>query len=138
MYQKDYILRMLEMMGDFIAAIMARIGKKDFKKASEMLENSYQTFLQSEASFFYNIPTEALSQTLLEKHNYTHNHLEILSELFLAEAELLFAEDKKEHSMQFYQKAKTLMEFLDKNSGNLSIQRSSNLSLIQNRIKELS
>lgn len=138
MYQKDYILRMLEMMGDFIAAIMARIRKKDFEKASEMLENSYQTLLQSDASFFYNIPAEALTQTLLEKHNYTYNHLEILSELFLAQAELLFAQNKKEQSRQCYQKAKTLMEFLDKNSGNLSIQRSSNLTLIQNRIKELS
>ena len=138
MYQKDYILRMLEMLGDFITAIMARIRKKDFEKATEMLENSYQTLLQTDASFFYSIPTHELTQTLLEKHNYTYNHLEILSELFLAEAELRYAEKKSTQSLQCYEKAEILMEFLDKNSGNLSIQRESNLTIIKNRIRELS
>jgi hypothetical protein len=35
MYQRDYILRMIEMLGDLIAAIMGSIKKVDYKQASE-------------------------------------------------------------------------------------------------------
>lgn len=137
MYQKDYILRMLEMLGDFIAAIFARMRRKDYEKAEELLENSYQTLLRTEASFFYIIPVEKLTSTLIEEHHYTNNHLEILSELLFAEAELRFAEEKWEQSFHCFQKAKVLMEFLEQNSGSMSLQRQNNLSLITNRIAAL-
>ncbi len=126
------------MLGDFIAAIFARIRRKDYEKADELLENSYQTLLRTEASFFYIIPVEKLTNTLIEEHHYTNNHLEILSELLFAEAELRFAEEKWEQSFQCFQKAKVLMEFLEQNSGSMSLQRQNNLSLITNRIAALS
>lgn len=138
MYQKDYILRMLEMLGDFITAIFARIRRKDYEKAGELLENSYQTLLRTEASFFYIVPVEKLTSTLIEEHHYTNNHLEILSELFFAEAELRFAEEKWEQSLHCFHKARVLMEFLEQNSGSMSLQRISNLSLITDRIVAIS
>lgn len=122
------------MLGDFIAAIFARMRRKDYEKAEELLENSYQTLLRTEASFFYIIPVEKLTSTLIEEHHYTNNHLEILSELLFAEAELRFAEEKWEQSLHCFQKAKVLMEFLEQNSGSMSLQRQNNLSLITNRI----
>lgn len=138
MYQKDYILRMLEMMGDFIAAIFARIKKKDFEKAAELLQNSYQTLLRTDAALFYHIPSNNLTETLVKEHNYTNGHIEILSELLLAEAELRFAEQKWEQSFHCFEKAKVLMMFLDQNSKSISIQRQSNISLIENRMEALS
>lgn len=137
MYQKDYILRMIEMLGDFIAAIFAHIKKKDFEKASELIENSYQTLLRTDASFFYNIPIKELTQTLIAEHNYTNGHLEILSELFLAEAELRFAEQKWRESLSCFEKAKIVIEFLEENSKTLSLHRQSNITLIAKRIKEI-
>jgi NADPH-dependent glutamate synthase beta subunit-like oxidoreductase len=38
MYQKDYILRMLEMLSDLIALILGLIKKGDIRQASERLE----------------------------------------------------------------------------------------------------
>lgn len=138
MYQKDYILRMLEMLGNFIAAIFARIKNKDFEEAAEVLENSYQTLLRTDASFFYAIPTNDLTQTLIEEHNYTNGHLEILSELLLAEGELRFAEQKWAQSLHCFQKSKILMAFLELNSKSHSLSRQSNLKLIAKRIEEIS
>lgn len=125
------------MLGDFIAAIFARMRRKDYEKADELLENSYQTLLRTEASFFYIIPVEKLTNTLIEDHHYTNNHLEILSELLFTEAELRFAEEKCTQSLHCFQKAKVLMEFLEQNSGSMSLQRQNNLSLITNRISAL-
>jgi hypothetical protein len=137
MYQKDYILRMLEMLGDFIAAIFARIKKKDFKEASEMLENSYQSLLRTDASFFYNIPVGALTTTLIEDHHYTNGHLEILSELLLAEGELRFAEQKWDKSQQCFQKSSLLMEFLEQDSKSHSISRQLKLAAMSRKMEEI-
>jgi hypothetical protein len=45
MYQRDYILRMIEMLGDLIASIMGFIKKGDYKKASEQLGRIYYDML---------------------------------------------------------------------------------------------
>lgn len=137
MYQKDYILRMLEMMGDFIAAILAKMKKKDYEKASEILENSYQTLLRNEAGFFYKIPVNEMTQKLIGEHNFTNSHLEILAELFLTEAELRFEEKKLDQSSHCYEKSKILLTFLEENSGSLSIQRNEKLKKIDQRTHEI-
>ena len=55
-YEKDYILRMIEMMGEFIAAILGLIKKGDYKQASESLDRAYHNLLKEDASFFQRIP----------------------------------------------------------------------------------
>jgi hypothetical protein len=52
MYQRDYILRMIEMMGDFIAAILKMMKKEQFPEAFRMIENAYFEFLKEDAAFF--------------------------------------------------------------------------------------
>jgi hypothetical protein len=88
MYQKDYILRMIEMLGDLIAGILGLIRKGDYDHASEQLGRIYYDMLKEDASFFRTIPKEELTHKLLQEHNYSSGHLEILAELFNAEAEL--------------------------------------------------
>jgi hypothetical protein len=46
MYQKDYILRMIEMLGDLIAGILGLIKKGEFEKAADKLENLYLGMLK--------------------------------------------------------------------------------------------
>ena len=41
MYQKDYILRMIEMLGDFLRAIFGMLSEKDYQKASEKINEAY-------------------------------------------------------------------------------------------------
>ena len=50
MYQKDYILRMIEMFGEMLAAIFGLIRKGSYKKASQALENAYMELLQQNSS----------------------------------------------------------------------------------------
>lgn len=46
MYQKDFILRMIEMIADLIALILGLIKKGDLPQASQLLENAYREFLK--------------------------------------------------------------------------------------------
>jgi len=64
MYQKDYILRMIEMLGDLIAGILGLIKKGEFEKAADKLENLYLGMLK-EILPFQGLPIDELTDRLL-------------------------------------------------------------------------
>lgn len=138
MYQKDYILRMIEMIADLIAGILGLIKKGDLDKASATLENSYQDFLKEDASYFRKIPLSKLTDKLLQEHNYTHGHLEILAELFYAEGELAKAKLNKMKAKEFYQKSLKLYEFVIANSNAFSFEKQGKVSKIRGIIDNIS
>jgi len=137
MYNKDYILRMIEMLSDLIAGILGLIKKGDYHQASQSLDNAYYDFLKKDASFFQTIQKEDLTVRLLKEHNYNNGHLEILSELFYAQAELFNAQGNKLESLNFYEKSLILLDFVNKESKSFSFEKQSKLSLLQNRIDNL-
>lgn len=137
MYQKDYILRMIGMLGQMIAGILRLIKKGDYRKASEELGNIYYDMLKEDAVFFREIPEGELTGKLLHDHNYTNGHLEILAELFNAEAELCLAQGDKSGSIEYSGKSLKLFEFIDAEYRTYSQERIDRIKLISNRIREL-
>jgi hypothetical protein len=137
LYQKDYILRMIEMIGELIAAILGNIKKGEYKQAEEAIENAYYEYLKEDAAFFRRIPAEDLTTKLIQKHNYTNGHLEILAELFFAEAEFSFAMENYTASMEYYQKSKILFGHVINESRAFSIEKDQKISLINDRIAKL-
>ena len=138
MFQKDYILRMVEMIGDLIAALLGLIKKGDLEQAEKILERGYFELLRRDASFFQLIPKEQLTDKLLGDHHYTNGHLEVLSELFFAEATLSEAQNKLNNSLICYEKSLTLLEFLEQEDKTWSAKRDERKSLLKERINVLS
>jgi hypothetical protein len=134
-FQRDYILRMIEMMGDLIAAILGLIKKGDYDTASKSIDNAYHQFLREDASFFSLIPKEELTEKLLNEHNYTNGHLEILSELFYAQAELLNGQGKHSESIAFYEKSMILLDYVIRESGTYSFDKEKKLSELREKSK---
>ena len=137
MYQKDYILRMIEMLGDLIAGILGLIKKGEFEKAGSKLENLYYGMLREDSAFFRDIPENELTDRLLHKHNYTSGHLEILAELFNTEAVLRLAEGNKTGSLEYSRKSLRLFEFIDSEYRTYSRERINRMETIRERIKTL-
>ena len=77
-------------------------------------------------------------QTLLQEHNYTSGHLEVLAELFNAEAELDLAQDSRKDSLEYSRKALLLFEFVDKEQKTYSAEKLDKIEAIRKRIEELS
>lgn len=138
MYQKDYILRMIEMIGDLIAALLGLIKKGDLEQAEKILERGYFELLRRDASFFQLIPKEQLTDKLLVDHHYTNGHLEVLSELFFAEATLSEAQKKLNNSLICYEKSFVLLEFLEQEDKTWSAKREERKILLKERIAVLS
>ena len=135
MYQKDYILRMIEMIGDLIAQILGLLKKNNTQQASKILENAYRDFLKDDASYFRSLPKEKLTNELLEHHNYTHEHLQILAELFYAEASIQSVKDQKGLMKEFYEKSLILFRFISQNSNNFSIRLEERINLLEQRLR---
>jgi hypothetical protein len=137
MHQKDYVLRMVEMIGDLIAAVLGLIKKKDYNKASEELGRIYYDMLKEDAAFFRSIPAADLTRKLMKEHNYTNGHLEILAELFNAEAELENAKGNKPGSLEYFKKSLILFEFIDREQKTYSAERQEKMTSIREKIQEL-
>ena len=134
MFQKDYILRMIEMIGDLIAVIIGLLKKGDPDQAEKILERSYYEFLRKDASFFQLIPKDQLTNQLLIDHNYTNGHLAVLAELFYAEAMVNEAQNKPANCKQYYEKALVLLEFLEQEDRTWSAKREERMNLIKEKI----
>ena len=138
MYQKDYILRMIEMLGDLLAVIYSGwLRKGNYTQAAESLERIYYDMLKEDAAFFRSIPIEDLTGKLLEEHNYTNGHLEILAELFNAEAELHLARGDRKQCLEYSEKSLLLFEFIDAQLKTYSLPRLDKLNAIRDRISRL-
>ena len=137
MYQKDYILRMIEMIGDLIAAFLGLLKKGDLDQAEKLIERGYIELLRNDASFFLLIPQEQLTDQLIGEHHYEHFHLEILAELFFAEASLAEAQQKPDHSLACYEKSQILNEFLEQKDKTWSARREERKVVLREKISEL-
>jgi hypothetical protein len=125
---------MIEMLGDLIAAIFGLIRKGDYTRATENLSQIYYDMLKQDAAFFRNLPETDLTDKLLQEHNYTNGHLEILAELFNAEAELSLARGNKESALTYSRKALLLFEYIDKAYKTYSQDRIDKINTLRERI----
>jgi hypothetical protein len=137
MYQKDYILRMIEMLGDLIAGILGLIKKGEYRQASEQLGKIYYDMLKEDAAFFREIPADNLTHKLIKEHNYTNGHLEILAELFNAEAELEVSQGHKSDSLKYFEKSLMLFEFIDREQKTYSAERQEKMNSISEKIQAI-
>jgi predicted translin family RNA/ssDNA-binding protein len=137
MYSRDYILRMIEMVGQLIAAILGKIKKGEYNAAEDLLSNLYYDVLKEDAAYFRDLPEDKLTGELLEKHNYTNGHLEILAELFNTEAVLSQSKGDRKSALTYSGKALRLFEYIDAETKTYSLERINKMEEIRKRMDEL-
>src|SRR4030042_7139514 len=136
MYQRDYILRMIETLAQVIAAIFKFITTGDLHKASQVLKDAYGISFHDEALKLKTLPEEGLVDTLLQEYLYTNGHLEMLAELFYANAELLLAENKISECLSYYRKSLALFEYVDKEYRSYSQVRQDKMQAIRKKLAD--
>jgi hypothetical protein len=137
MYQRDYILRMMEMLAQLIAGILKLIKTGNINQASHALENAYHFAFQHDSLKLRDLPEEKLIENLLKELHYTSGHLEMLAELFLAEAQLLQAEERHTDSGLLYRKSLALYEYIDNESRSFSQDRQDKMLIIRDRLANM-
>lgn len=138
MFQRDYILKMIEMFGEMLAGILAMIRRKQYKKASETIENAYTELLQQSSAEILKIDAEDLQDALQTKYNFNQQQLEIVAGLLFAEAELNFSEKKYATGKTNFLKSLTIFKYLDKKQKTYSLEHQNRIAEIERRIAEIS
>lgn len=116
--------------------ILGLIRKEDFEHAEKQIETLYGDFLKEDSGFFSKIPVENLTRKLLEEHNYTNGHLEILAWLFDTQAELERSRGNNKLFLEYSKKALLLFEFTDNEQKTYSSERIGKIEEIKKRIRQ--
>lgn len=138
MYKKDFIMRMIEMLAELIAGILGLLKEGKIEEASEKLDNAYTDLLKEDATFFKNIDIDKLTSTLLDEHNYTNDHLEILSELFYTEGKIHETQENFTQAHHFYKKALRLYEHVVNHSSTFSFTQQNKLNTLKKIVENTS
>lgn len=125
---------MIEMLGELLRAIFSLIAQGNTERAGQMIHEAYLSLLRNDAAFFQQISLETFTQTLLENHNYTNAHLEVLAELLYAEASLLRSQNKLAESNPYLQKSLLLFEFVDRTYRTYSADRLMKIEMIRSQL----
>lgn len=121
MYQKDFILRMIEDFFRFFSIILKLKGEKDYEKAFEVITETSQKLLK--------IDIIALSETeedfgdFLLNTQYPPEQVEILAELLKIKAEIHLELNQIFSAMNAFEKSLQLYEHCQAHSKNYSLDR---------------
>ena len=119
MLQQDYILRLIR---EFMAALAKALEKKEFTARRDELRQLYNQYV-GPYSFYFTAIGQEEEQKRLPK-------LEMLAELYYAEADLVSLPDRE----RLLQNAFTIFNYVDRYGGTYSMDR---LQKIQNIRKKL-
>jgi hypothetical protein len=129
---------MLEMMAELLAILLGLIKKGDTQQAQKRINNAYRDFLKQDAVFFDAISADEMINELLEKHDYTNDHLNILSQLFYVEGEVSIKTQNQERGKLMFAKALKILNYLDQTEANFSLERNNRIQQVSDRLNQLS
>ncbi|HLN20138.1 MAG TPA: hypothetical protein VK213_03560 [Bacteroidales bacterium] len=133
MYHRDYILRMVEMVEQLIAAIISKLRKGETNMASEQLGNIYQDVFRRDALYLRS--SDEMNVTgILNSHKYNNVYLEILADLYNADAEINETIGDKAGAIKYLKNSLRIYEFLDNETKTYSLERINKMESIRKRI----
>lgn len=135
--QRDYILRMIDMMADLIAGVLGLMKKKQFPEAEQKINRAFDEFFHQNAEYFDDISSKNFVEVLKSKGQFTNEHFQLLSDLFYVRGKLYFAQNKINESLEFYQKSLALLDYVDQHSQTYSFDNQKNISDIKNKIQKI-
>ena len=128
MIQQDYFIRVIR---EFFAALARALEKKEIEGRSKAIHEMYEQYLGSYEFYQNATPEEAIEQImLLYPEEQRYQRMEMLAELYYAEAEWRVYPI----NMGLLQRALTLFEIIDRNSGIYSLARADKIRSIRRRI----
>lgn len=124
MIRQDYFIRLLK---EFAAALQRAMAKKDYEKRREAIKDLYTQFI-GDYQFYH---TATIDEVMKEAESFPENErlvkLEMLAELYFAEADYLSNPFKE----VILNKAYSLYLFVDKYSNDYSIDRKHKLDTLK-------
>ena len=128
MIQQDYFIRVIR---EFFAALAKALEKKEIEDRSRAIHELYEQYLGSYEFYQNATAEEAIEQIMLRyPEEQRYQRMEMLAELYYAEAEWRAYPINN----SLLERALTLFEIIDHNSGIFSLARADKIRSIRRRI----
>lgn len=128
MYQKDYILRMIEAFAKMIAGIIGLIKKGDREGAIHKIMETYDTILKINPEELYQYDDPAWYRFCNERNL---DELEMVAELFKLEGEIRMDAGNPEEGLRLLFRSLELFKYVDGQSHTFSVIRFEKISSLE-------
>jgi hypothetical protein len=138
MYQKDYILRLIEQVAKAIAVILGLISKKQYLEALEEAKKAYLNYLNIETSYLDSVPPDNMGEILQKETEMGHHELEIIGKLLKLEGDAFIGQGKNEDARNKYLRGLSILEYINNTKNTeFSIERFQYIQQIRDRLKTM-
>jgi hypothetical protein len=131
MYERDYILRMIEAFAKMLAAIMGLREKGELDKARMLVEEAYESILKTDYREVKSLDENQWRQFCSRR---SPEELEMLADLLRVEGEILIDAGKAEGVCQILFKALELLRLVEAQSSAFSLSRFDKISQLEERL----
>jgi len=131
MYERDYVMRMIEAFAKMIAAIIGYREKGELEKARALVEETYETVLKMNSEEVKGHDEEEWKQFCSKR---TPEELEMLADLLKVEGEILLDSGKPEGVRMFLLKALELLKLVEAQSDAFSMTRIDKISELEQKL----
>ena len=136
MEQRDYLLRQIEMMAQFLAALIRKLtGLKEESSEEIILQTTNKQLNESlEISLddLLNLPPEKLPHYLLNKTGIDKNNVELLAEILSLNAKATATESRKK---ELFEAALELYNWADREGNTFSLERHRKITEIKSQLE---
>ena len=131
MYQKDYIMRMIEAFAKMVAGIIGLIKKGDPDGALASIKETYDTILKINPEELYQYDDPEWYKFCNER---TFDELEMIAELLKLEGEIRIDTGNSEEGLRLLYRSLELYQYVDGQSGTFSVVRFEKISSLKEEL----
>lgn len=131
MYERDYIMRMIEAFAKMIAAIIGLREKGELDKARALVEEAYETVLKINSGEIKDFDEKQWKQFCSKR---SPEELEMLADLLKVEGEILMDAGKTVEVCKLLLKALELFKLVEAQSGSFSLTRFDKITELEQKL----
>ena len=134
MIRKDYILRLVDEFGKFLAKIARLRLEGDYDDALKLIDDIYQGMLNAEPKVLKSIDTDKLVEYLQQEKKFSNQYLKMIAELLFEEGHIYIENGDPISARNVLEKSKVLIEYLMENDATFSFDWYDKLTAIDNAL----
>ena len=131
MFEKDYLMKLIQTLLDAINKIINSIDKEDIEGAKKQISDSYR-LLGNEEDYFSKTDYKELIEFFKSKEGYYLKRVKFLAEFIYLEATI---EENKILKYEKFEKSKKLFEYYSEFSKEYSFEINNKLVFIKNELE---
>ncbi len=112
MIRRDYIMRMIDEFGKFLAAIVGLKREGKFEDALDKVDGLYQGMLDLDPKVLKSLDKDEVLDYLQKEKEYTNQYLKLIAELLFEEGQIYHEIGDPISAQNVLEKAKVLINYL--------------------------